>query len=197
VVAGNDRARRFYEREGWRDTGAVEHHARTARGLIDVPARRYERRVDCPDPTSDDIGNAVDALPEPILECVRAICAAHPNVIEEPAWTGVRWRTGSVAIAHLVMISNGWPPAYARAADTDGPDCVLTVRSARADVEALAASDGPYFAPAWGTNWTPSVLGIRLDNTTDWADLTEHIETSYRLATDRRRRSTQRRAPKH
>jgi GNAT superfamily N-acetyltransferase len=46
VVDGNARARRFYEREGWRDTGAFEHHARTAKGPIAVPARRYERSLD-------------------------------------------------------------------------------------------------------------------------------------------------------
>ena len=41
VVAGNARARRFYERRGWMDDGAIVYPAETARGPIDVPARRY------------------------------------------------------------------------------------------------------------------------------------------------------------
>jgi putative acetyltransferase len=42
VVAGNARARAFYEREGWRDAGAIDSAAETAEGRIPVPSRRYE-----------------------------------------------------------------------------------------------------------------------------------------------------------
>lgn len=46
VVAGNSRARRFYERRGWSDTGAFDNPAWTATGVsIPVPARRYEKRL--------------------------------------------------------------------------------------------------------------------------------------------------------
>ncbi|MCX6466770.1 MAG: GNAT family N-acetyltransferase [Pseudonocardiales bacterium] len=38
VVGGNARARRFYERQGWRDAGPFEHRAP---GGIPVPAHRY------------------------------------------------------------------------------------------------------------------------------------------------------------
>ena len=41
VVAGNARARAFYEREGWTDAGAFDYQAETADGPIDVPCRRY------------------------------------------------------------------------------------------------------------------------------------------------------------
>ena len=41
VVAGNARARAFYEREGWVDAGPFDYQAETADGLIDVPCRRY------------------------------------------------------------------------------------------------------------------------------------------------------------
>lgn len=44
VVAGNTRARRFYERSGWRDVGAFDNTAWTAEGTtIPVPAGRYEK----------------------------------------------------------------------------------------------------------------------------------------------------------
>lgn len=45
VVAGNDRARRFYERHGWHDEGPFDHVARTTSGPIVVPAHRYRRAL--------------------------------------------------------------------------------------------------------------------------------------------------------
>jgi GNAT superfamily N-acetyltransferase len=42
VVAGNSRARRFYERCGWVDEGLFSHHA--AGGVV-VPAHRYVKQV--------------------------------------------------------------------------------------------------------------------------------------------------------
>jgi GNAT superfamily N-acetyltransferase len=41
VVAGNVRARAFYEREGWVDAGPFDYRAETGDGPIDVPCRRY------------------------------------------------------------------------------------------------------------------------------------------------------------
>ncbi len=45
VVPGNARARRFYERSGWRDAGGFDYPAETATGAIPVPCRRYEKRL--------------------------------------------------------------------------------------------------------------------------------------------------------
>jgi GNAT superfamily N-acetyltransferase len=45
VVAGNARARRFYERSGWHDAGPITYLAEIDGGRIEVPCRRYERRV--------------------------------------------------------------------------------------------------------------------------------------------------------
>ncbi len=46
VAPGNARARRFYEREGWRDAGAIDYHAEIAGGAaVLVPCRRYEKVV--------------------------------------------------------------------------------------------------------------------------------------------------------
>lgn len=42
VAPGNARARRFYERQGWQDTGLFTHHAL---GGFDVPAHRYVKNV--------------------------------------------------------------------------------------------------------------------------------------------------------
>jgi GNAT superfamily N-acetyltransferase len=46
VVAGNARARRFYEKCGWRDAGPYDYAARVpGQDPIPVPTRRYEKRL--------------------------------------------------------------------------------------------------------------------------------------------------------
>jgi ribosomal protein S18 acetylase RimI-like enzyme len=45
VVAGNTRARRFYERNGWSDGGLFDHRAPVGDGSITVPAHRYVKDV--------------------------------------------------------------------------------------------------------------------------------------------------------
>jgi GNAT superfamily N-acetyltransferase len=42
VVAGNQRARSFYSRLGWRDAGPFTYMAETAAGPFAVPSHRYE-----------------------------------------------------------------------------------------------------------------------------------------------------------
>lgn len=46
VVAGNARARRFYERRGWVDDGPLVYPAEGPNGPIDVPAHRYVKDLD-------------------------------------------------------------------------------------------------------------------------------------------------------
>lgn len=45
VVAGNARARAFYERAGWRDEGPFEYAADAENGTIGVPCRRYTKHL--------------------------------------------------------------------------------------------------------------------------------------------------------
>ncbi|GIF53378.1 ribosomal protein S18 acetylase RimI-like enzyme [Asanoa ferruginea] len=45
VVAGNARARSFYERSGWSDAGVFDYPANTADGPIPVPCHRYVKPV--------------------------------------------------------------------------------------------------------------------------------------------------------
>jgi ribosomal protein S18 acetylase RimI-like enzyme len=45
VVAGNTRARKFYERQGWKDEGPFVYEARSEEGSISVPCHRYVRTV--------------------------------------------------------------------------------------------------------------------------------------------------------
>jgi GNAT superfamily N-acetyltransferase len=45
VVAGNARARAFYERNGWHDDGLFDYAAATEHGSIAVPCHRYTKRL--------------------------------------------------------------------------------------------------------------------------------------------------------
>src|SRR5687767_1540541 len=45
VVAGNTRARRFYQRSGWSDKGLFEYQAGSEQGPITVASHRYEKQV--------------------------------------------------------------------------------------------------------------------------------------------------------
>jgi ribosomal protein S18 acetylase RimI-like enzyme len=45
VASGNARARRFYERSGWTDEGDFRYPAEGPDGPIDVPCRRYVKRM--------------------------------------------------------------------------------------------------------------------------------------------------------
>jgi ribosomal protein S18 acetylase RimI-like enzyme len=45
VAVGNARARRFYEKSGWRDAAAIEYRAEIEGGTLAVPCRRYEKAV--------------------------------------------------------------------------------------------------------------------------------------------------------
>jgi len=51
VVAGNQRARSFYSRLGWRDAGPMSYLAETEVGPLAVPTHRYE--IDLTDPARD------------------------------------------------------------------------------------------------------------------------------------------------
>ena len=45
VVAGNARARRFYERSGWQQAEAFDYDAEIAGGTLVVPSLRYEKTL--------------------------------------------------------------------------------------------------------------------------------------------------------
>jgi hypothetical protein len=117
--------------------------------------------------------------PEPPAEVVarlRAICLALPDAYEERAWVGVRWRIRRETFAHVLMVADGWPPAYARAAGAQGPLCVLTFRSGVAELDPRHYADAPFFRPRW---W-PDIVGLRLDAATDWDAVEALVEGSYR-----------------
>jgi GNAT superfamily N-acetyltransferase len=45
VAIGNERARRFYERDGWTNGGAFDYPASVGSGTLPVPCHRYVKQV--------------------------------------------------------------------------------------------------------------------------------------------------------
>ncbi|MGN6695125.1 MAG: MmcQ/YjbR family DNA-binding protein [Aquihabitans sp.] len=110
-----------------------------------------------------------------VLQELRRICSALPEAYEEPAWVGVRWKVRSHTFAHVLTIDDGRPAAHARAAGTDGPATVVTFRSEGEELEVLRRSGHPYFFGGWGRD----VVGLVLDDATDWSEVEELLTESF------------------
>jgi hypothetical protein len=80
---------------------------------------------------------------------------------EEPAWVGIRWRVGDATVAHVF----------------GGEDQLfrVTFRAEPDEVMAFQHLGEPYFRAGWGHN----VVGLLLDDRTDWEELGELLTDSY------------------
>jgi hypothetical protein len=117
-----------------------------------------------------------DVAPEIITE-LRSVCLTLPEAYEEQAWVGTRWRIRTRTFAHVLVIEAGWPPAYARAAATDGPTTVMTFRSSGPELHALRGAGHPFFAP----RWRGDEVGMVLAADADWDEIAELVTDSYCL----------------
>jgi hypothetical protein len=126
---------------------------------------------------------ATDAnVPAPMLKRLLRVCLSFPEAYEEPAWVGVRWRVKGRTFAHVLTIVGGKPQAHARAVGTDGPATVLTFRASDEEVVAFREMGRPFFFGGWGRD----VVGLRLDDRTDWSEVAELMTESYCLMAPRK-----------
>jgi hypothetical protein len=115
------------------------------------------------------------------LEWARTVCLALPEVYEEDAWVGTRWKVRSNTFAHILEIVDGYPPSFAAAAGTRGPATVLTFRSAGHELDLILAADASF-----GPLWNRTDVGVRLDVHPSWDELAELLIESYRLRAPKR-----------
>ncbi|MEV0681985.1 MmcQ/YjbR family DNA-binding protein [Actinosynnema sp. NPDC050436] len=113
-------------------------------------------------------------VPEEVLAQVRARCMALPEVYEEQAWRGTRWRVGQRAFAHLLEVDGGKPASYAEASGVESGS-VLTFRATGPELLALSVAPRPFFKPRWSAN----VVGLLLDADTDWEEVGELLVESF------------------
>jgi hypothetical protein len=121
-------------------------------------------------------------VPREIIARLRLVCLDLPEAHEEQAWVGTRWMVRKKNFAHVLLIDSGWPPAYAQAAGTEGPACVLTFRAARPALEAPRFRQPPFFRPVW----FPDIVGVVLDERTDWYEVGALVTRSYCLLAPKR-----------
>ena len=116
-------------------------------------------------------------VPDDVLDQLRTICLALPEAHEEPAWVGTRWRIRTRTFAHVLGISDDYPPAYSREAPYVGDATVLTFRAAGQELHALANGGHPFYKPSWH----PQVVGMILEPDVDWGEVAELLTESYCL----------------
>lgn len=102
-------------------------------------------------------------VPGAWVERIRALLADLPDCLEEDAWTGVRWRVRQATVAHVFGGEDGL--------------FRITFRAEPAEVMAFEHLGPPYFRAPWGGN----VVGLLLDENTDWQELGELLTDSYCL----------------
>jgi YjbR len=117
---------------------------------------------------------------EPDADVVRrlsAIATRLPEVVEEEAWTGVRWRVRTATFAHVMVAQPGYESAYRDITGDDSTRTVLTFRASGDELLALTHAGWPFYKPPW----SPTIIGMVLDDQTDWTEVAELVAESYRF----------------
>jgi len=114
--------------------------------------------------------------PGDVVARLAATALSLPEAYEEDAWTGVRWRVRTKTFAHVLVAQEGYTSAYRDATGVTEPTTVLTFRAAGDELLALVHAGHPFYKPPW----SPTVVGMVLDDDTDWAEVTELVTESYR-----------------
>ena len=123
------------------------------------------------------MGDIADVAPA-VVGRLRVICGELPEAYEEQAWIGLRWRIRRRTFLH-VYTTDGRGSAYI---DMDDPAILMTFRAPPGELAALAHAGPPFFRADWGVN----VVGMVLDDETDWVEVAELVTDSYRVQAPRR-----------
>ena len=116
---------------------------------------------------------------EPSADVVRrigAVATRLPEVLEEDAWTGVRWRVRTTTFAHVMVAQPGYESAYREITGDASVRTVLTFRSTGDELLALTHAGLPFYKPPW----SGTIVGLVLDDDTDWTEVAELVIDSYR-----------------
>ena len=111
------------------------------------------------------------------VDRLSAICRAFPDVVEQEAWRGTRWRIRGRTFAHVLPLTDGSPPSYAKATGIDGPAIILTFQVTAVERELFAQLGLPY----WAVHWGRDVGGLVLTEDSDWGEIAELVTESYCL----------------
>jgi predicted DNA-binding protein (MmcQ/YjbR family) len=112
-----------------------------------------------------------------VVARLATIALALPDAREEDAWTGVRWRIRTKTFAHVLVAQEGYTSAYREVTGSTEPTTVLTFRASGDELLALVHAGPPFYKPPW----SPTVIGMVLDDDTDWDEVAELVTESYRF----------------
>ncbi|GJM38740.1 MAG: hypothetical protein DHS20C19_21070 [Acidimicrobiales bacterium] len=104
-------------------------------------------------------------VPDDVTARVRERCVELPEVHEEAAWVGTRWKVRKRTFAHVLGVV---------LEDAD-PLVVLTFRAEGEELEMLRHAGHPYLVLGWGRD----ALGLVIDADTDWDEVRELVTDSY------------------
>lgn len=115
--------------------------------------------------------------PDPdVVRRLGSVALGLPETREEDAWTGVRWRVRSSTFAHVMVAQPGYESAYREITGDPSVRTVLTFRASGDELLALVHAGPPFYKPPW----SPTVVGMVLDDGTDWTEVAELVTESYR-----------------
>jgi len=112
-----------------------------------------------------------------VVARVSSTALTLPEAYEEDAWTGVRWRIRSKTFAHVLVAQLGYTSAYREITGVTEPTTVLTFQSSGDELLALAHAGPRFYQPPW----SPTAIGMVLDDDTEWEEVAELVTESYRL----------------
>jgi hypothetical protein len=102
---------------------------------------------------------------------------ALPEAYEEDAWTGVRWAVRRKTFAHVMVAQRGFESAYRDITGDDSEKTILTFRATGDELLALANAGLPFYKPPW----SPTIVGMVIDEDTNWVEVAELVTESYRF----------------
>jgi hypothetical protein len=114
--------------------------------------------------------------PGDVVARLAATASSLPEAYEEDAWTGVRWRIRAKTFAHVLVAQEGYTSAYRDVTGVTAPTTVLTFRAFGDELLALVHAGHPFYKPPW----SPTVVGMVLDDDTEWTEVAELVTESYR-----------------
>jgi hypothetical protein len=100
-------------------------------------------------------------VPRDTVQRLAALLEHLPECRDHDAWTGVAWKVRDATVAHVFGGEDGL--------------IRVTFRAEPDEVEAFQHLGPRYFKADWGSN----VVGLVLDEHTDWEELTELLTDSY------------------
>ena len=101
---------------------------------------------------------------------------ALPDAYEEDAWTGIRWRIRTKTFAHVMVAQAGFESSFRDLTGIGEPTTVLTFHAAGDELLALVHAGLPFYRPPW----SPTIVGMVIDDETDWAEVADLVTESYR-----------------